>query len=1210
MNGNGMRSAHFFRVSSWIHRGLLCLLVFCGILPACSSHGAAELGNWIFADGAQGWTAADQASISKIARRPGAGSLVIKQSKDEEQNSRWLSPVIKSPGQSVTISFWAADNYTRCNDFSYSACVDIVNYNKDGKEVGTSSGLVYILWDNGRKEDPWGPLLPSGLVWKHYQVVCCPAGGSFRLKFHWPQTIVRGECYLTDVMVSVATPEEIAVAEVKGGSEKKAGVASRYALEISTAAGGNLFYADDPLQVEMLVYSTDGKPVDDLDGAKIRYAITDFQNFAVGKGEWDFDGAKPVEDPAFAKAFKERAFNLHKAFVITDANVKQVGREFFIQADLLRNGSILASDTVTYGVVNPAEVSSDQYETRRFGNFLSAYDHSALGFAKSLQKRQSISDKTGIGWALNYDYKWRERQPHYPGPISLGSKLPSFPRVTYCPNIEQVQSPNFIPPECVIPNPLRPGQVTFQIDPYVEYILAYVRHNREAIGRLIPSGIERTIDARTIELHKKVYTAVKKEFPDLPVGFSLYGLPLNPSADVDLFLREKLYDYCDFIDTHVYSASVDWTEWKRLQSACVKMGRKPLPLYSTECCRVGGMGQVSRCRDMVAFHLDAFAHDMKRVYYYNMSNTLSRTQPFLREETNLGGDMNSGYMYVQRVERPRVSRDLVIADAESRWRKGGIYSSECGGNTLMPVLQTMTYYNLVQNFDRAEYIKTLQPTPETIAYVFERDGKTLVGMWLQSPVPAQTFLIAGDIPFSVQDLFGRVERMQPRAGGALLTVDEDPVTLVFDRKVEDLRIRKVNGGMRVDGIARGGEGEVQVQIPGVFKENLPLRVNCTVDGTWPPIREWTTTVEPGKAAKQKLSAKIAMDQNAGSYPLSARLMAGDSLVGLLKAPLQVEELVKLEVEGVPLTRAQAPAVKVIARSLSDSPLKGVLRLENRLLAPDPRAAAQEKEYQIAPRGRIEILFPVEPQQVNLTTSYDVKVELIDESGIRLTREDSIGFRATERTPGKIVIDGDLSDWKLEERTPIPFSREISYGGRHIAGPADLSGDFHTLWDENYLYFAAVIKDDIQISGRFNDVDIWQDDNIMMGLYPWGLKNGENLNPGYYREHMGLCQDGMARIFRVGNVASGTGTAEGARIAVRKTKDGYIYEWAYPKACIAPMDLRAGGRFRLSMTVFDRDRLPGKGADWTGGEFGGMSFGGFNSNVDARPVKWREFVLIK
>ena len=96
------------------------------------------------------------------------------------------------------------------------------------------------------------------------------------------------------------------------------------------------------------------------------------------------------------------------------------------------------------------------------------------------------------------------------------------------------------------------------------------------------------------------------------------------------------------------------------------------------------------------------------------------------------------------------------------------------------------------------------------------------------------------------------------------------------------------------------------------------------------------------------------------------------------------------------------------------------------------------------------------------------------------------------------------------------------------------------------------------------------------------------------------------IFRIGNVAVGPVTAEGARIAVKRTSDGYIYEWAYPKASIAPIQLKAGGRFRLSLFLFDTDATPGEAKPFS--PLGGIQFGGFNANVDARPVKWREFVL--
>jgi hypothetical protein len=229
----------------------------------------------------------------------------------------------------------------------------------------------------------------------------------------------------------------------------------------------------------------------------------------------------------------------------------------------------------------------------------------------------------------------------------------------------------------------------------------------------------------------------------------------------------------------------------------------------------------------------------------------------------------------------------------------------------------------------------------------------------------------------------------------------------------------------------------------------------------------------------------------------------------------------------------------------------------------------------------------------------VAVNVRDASGINLTKSEEVSFRACERAPVKIAVDGDLSDWNLAQRTPIPFEREWGAG----KSSDDLSGVFYSMWDDSNVYFAAVVKDNSAVN-RSMDINLWMDDNIMFGFYPWGWKQGENLHSGYYREHMGLCKDGVARIFRVGNVDGGPVTSETARIVVKRTADGYICEWAYPKAALYPVELKAGARFRLSMFLMDVDQLPN--GEYTGQ--GGIQIGGFNSNVDARPIKWREFVM--
>ena len=129
---------------------------------------------------------------------------------------------------------------------------------------------------------------------------------------------------------------------------------------------------------------------------------------------------------------------------------------------------------------------------------------------------------------------------------------------------------------------------------------------------------------------------------------------------------------------------------------------------------------------------------------------------------------------------------------------------------------------------------------------------------------------------------------------------------------------------------------------------------------------------------------------------------------------------------------------------------------------------------------------------------------------------------------------------------------------------------------------------------------------MLGLYPWGWRMGEPLNAGYYREHLGLCADGKSRVFRVGNVPSGPPAADGVSIMVKRGPKGFVYEWAYPKASLRPLELKPDARFRLSLAALDRD-LDAAGKP---GSLGAVQLGGFNLNIDAQPTKWREFIMVE
>ena len=166
------------------------------------------------------------------------------------------------------------------------------------------------------------------------------------------------------------------------------------------------------------------------------------------------------------------------------------------------------------------------------------------------------------------------------------------------------------------------------------------------------------------------------------------------------------------------------------------------------------------------------------------------------------------------------------------------------------------------------------------------------------------------------------------------------------------------------------------------------------------------------------------------------------------------------------------------------------------------------------------------------------------------------------------------------------------------------GQFYTVWRDNTLYMAMVVKDATPQS-RASDINLWMDDNFLLGIYPWRYRLGGKFHSGYYREHLGFHKDGTVGLYRDVAVPSGASTdVRGVQRAVKRTKDGYVYEIAYPAESLHPLQIKPGEGFRLSLTYFDA--MEHKNVLYFHGQL--YYFGGATVNFHTDPNMWLEFIF--
>jgi len=186
------------------------------------------------------------------------------------------------------------------------------------------------------------------------------------------------------------------------------------------------------------------------------------------------------------------------------------------------------------------------------------------------------------------------------------------------------------------------------------------------------------------------------------------------------------------------------------------------------------------------------------------------------------------------------------------------------------------------------------------------------------------------------------------------------------------------------------------------------------------------------------------------------------------------------------------------------------------------------------------------------------------------------YRATEVTAYRAArppqIDGNLADW-----AGVPaylLNADRAYRALWATPtPLDASATLQAAWDANNLYFALRVYDDVvKIDSGAKP---WQDDAVEIGL------DGRHDHVRNYA----LDDDRQFTVTALGQIYESGNLLTDVPVARANTSNGYILEFASPKARLGELGLGAQALPGLNWTLIDDD--DGGNADskleWTGAE---------------------------
>jgi hypothetical protein len=649
---------------------------------------------------------------------------------------------------------------------------------------------------------------------------------------------------------------------------------------------------------------------------------------------------------------------------------------------------------------------------------------------------------------------------------------------------------------------------------------------------------------RVVHAYRVIYEEVKKIDPSIIV----VGTSVGANED---FFKAGFGKYLDAYDFHIYGDSFEVRDTieKQFPAMWAKYGEKK-PIWSTE---LGfsshGMARLPVVREMIKKTVNFFAAGGANMSWF-------------------------GIMY------PDPDAVIVGTGGESH----NVF--DCRYERYAPKLDGISYYNMVNAIGAKKFVAEKVYEGGIKAFLFrDKENQTLQVLYMEKGRRDVLVPLESVKEVTVIRVDGTRSTLFGGTGGVTLTVGEDPLLLLYSGGGEKLPegLGKPAGSITkaAEAIVSGERGQLVIVTNSGVNTLPELPFRWTMDSFF---HEGVTTfglVSPANS-------------NAREADIVVRLTAHGGVVGELYYRPAVTGAIAMNVLPVPASVDKPAGIKLVVRNNGKDAQKVAWSAELLSAKPVMEGEYPEKpvgtdahfagdtsgDLTLAAEASQEVFVPM--AKIDAHTVYFVRGTVKDATGRSVIDERPVaGFVAVPKAT--VNIDGELNEpaWQQAKVNKIDridefFNFRKPNRQQQWTGPADLSAEIRYLWDEQYLYVAVAVMDDIAGKPQVDHM-IWAQDGLQFlvdplrtakvkaGRYDYGI-GVSTKGPqawGYLTADSALAPSGEVKDFKLGIKPSKPGTGNTA------------YEVAIPWSRLSPFKPAVGANLGFTLIVNEDD---GEGRD--------------------------------